>query len=57
MKLCDVNVLIYAHREESSEHEAYAVIVRDLAQGTSAFGLSESVLSGSIRIVTNPKGF
>lgn len=24
MKLCDVNVLIYAHREESSDHEAFA---------------------------------
>jgi predicted nucleic acid-binding protein len=24
MKLCDVNVLLYAHREESSEHEAFA---------------------------------
>jgi len=57
MKLCDINVLIYAHREESVEHEAYAAFVRKLAEGPSAFGLSESVLSGFVRIVTNRKIF
>jgi uncharacterized protein len=57
MKLCDVNVLIYAHREESPEHEAYANFVRQLAEGSSAFGLSEAVLSGFVRIATNPRVF
>jgi toxin-antitoxin system PIN domain toxin len=57
MKLCDINFLIYAHRAESSEHEAYAAYVRKLADGPSSFGLSESVLSGFVRIVTNPKIF
>lgn len=57
MKLCDVNVLIYAHREESTEHEAFAAFLRELAEGPSAFGLSEAVLSGFVRIVTNPKVF
>lgn len=57
MKLCDVNVLVYAHREESSEHEAFAAYLRDLAEGPSAFGLSEAVLSGFVRIVTNPRVF
>jgi len=57
MKLCDVNVLIYAHREESIEHEAYAEFIRNLAEGSSAFGISEAVLSGFVRIVTNPKIF
>ncbi len=57
MKLCDVNVLIYAHREESLDHEAHAAFVRKLAEGPSAFGLSEAVLSGFVRIVTNPKIF
>ena len=36
MKLCDVNVLLYAHREESPEHEAYAGFLRALAEGPSA---------------------
>lgn len=57
MKLCDVNVLIYAHREESLEHEAYADLIRRMAEGPSAFGLSEAVLSSFARIVTNPKVF
>ena len=57
MKLCDVNVLIYAHREESPEHAAYADFVRDMADGPSAFALSEAVLNGFVRIVTNPKIF
>lgn len=57
MKLCDVNVLIYAHREESLDHKAYAAFLRELAEGPSAFGISEVVLSGFVRIVTNPKVF
>ena len=58
MKLCDINVLIYAHREDASpEHAAYAAWLRRLATGPSAFGISESVLSGFVRIVTNPQVF
>ncbi len=57
MKLCDINVLIYAHREEFPEHQAYAAFVRKMAGGPSAFGLSEAVLGGFVRIVTNPKVF
>ncbi|HKK29692.1 MAG TPA: type II toxin-antitoxin system VapC family toxin [Alphaproteobacteria bacterium] len=58
MKLCDVNVLIYAHREDASpEHPAYADWLRRLVAGPSAFGVSEAVLGGFVRIVTNPKVF
>jgi toxin-antitoxin system PIN domain toxin len=57
VKLCDVNVLIYAHREEARDHQAYAAYVRALAAGPSAFGLSEAVLAGFVRIVTNPRVF
>jgi hypothetical protein len=57
VKLCDVNVLIYAHREESWHHSDYASFLRRVAEGDSAFGLSEAVLSGFVRIVTNPKVF
>jgi toxin-antitoxin system PIN domain toxin len=57
MKLCDINVLIYAHREESPEHAAYANFIRGLAEGPSAFALSEAMLGGFVRIVTNPKIF
>ncbi len=58
MKLCDVNVLIYAHREDSTlEHEHYAQWLKTMAMGREAFGLSEAVLSGFVRIVTNPRVF
>lgn len=55
MLLPDVNVLIYAHRSESPEHERYAQWLRDMAGGTEPYGLSELGLSAFIRIVTNPK--
>ena len=57
MLLTDVNVLIYAHRAESPEHEAYARWLTDLATGEEPFGLSELVLSSVVRIVTNPRVF
>lgn len=58
MKLCDVNVLIYAHRPDSSpEHSRYQKLLTEMACSNSAFGISESVLSGFVRIVTNPKVF
>ena len=57
MILPDVNVLVYAHREDSSHHAAcHAWLLRAL-KGDQAFGLSESVLAGVIRVVTHPKIF
>ena len=58
MKLCDINVFVYAHRKDSiSEHPAYADYVVRMATGREAFGISESVLSGFVRSVTNPRIF
>ena len=56
MLLPDVNVLIYAHIEDSiSDHKEYADWVTRLATGPEPFALSVLVLSGFIRIVTNPR--
>ena len=58
MKLCDVNVLVYAHRTDSSpDHSRYAEWLTTLATGPSFFALSESVLGRFVRIVTNPRIF
>jgi toxin-antitoxin system PIN domain toxin len=58
MKLCDVNVLVYAHRPDATEeHRLYAEWLRNLATGQEAFGLSEAVLSGFVRVVTNRRIF
>jgi toxin-antitoxin system PIN domain toxin len=53
----DVNVLIYAHREESAQHERYAEWLTELCTGTEPFALSELVLQGFLRIVTNSRIF
>ena len=58
MKLCDVNVLVYAHRADGClEHRAYADWITNLATGEESFGISELVLSGFVRVVTNPRVF
>ena len=58
MLLPDVNVLIYAHREDSTaDHSRYARWLTDLATGHEPFALSVLALAGVVRIVTNPRVF
>lgn len=57
MILPDVNVLLYAHRREFPEHEAYAEWLRRAVTGDEPFAISESVCAAFIRIVTNPRAF
>jgi uncharacterized protein len=57
MQLPDVNVLIYAHREDAPEHDRYAAWLRGLTAAQEPFAVSEAVLAGVMRIVTNPKIF
>ena len=57
MQLPDVNVLIYAHREDAPEHERYAAWLRALTASEEPFALSDVILSGFLRTVTNPRIF
>lgn len=57
MQLPDVNVLIYAHREDAPEHDRYAAWLKALTSGDEPFALSEVVLAGFLRVVTNGKIF
>ncbi len=58
MLLPDFSVLIYAHREDSTdEHAAYAAWLTSLATGVEPFALSVLSLSAVVRIVTNPRIF
>ena len=57
MFLPDVNVLVYAHREESPNHLAYLHWLENLINGTHIYGTAELVLSGFLRIVTHPRIF
>jgi toxin-antitoxin system PIN domain toxin len=57
MQLPDVNVLIYAHREDAPEHDRYAAWLRSLTATDEPFAVAEVVLAGFLRIVTNAKIF
>jgi len=57
MKMPDVNILVYAHRGETTNHSRYAEWTINLAKSGENFALSELVASGFVRIVTNPKIF
>lgn len=57
MLLLDVNVLVYAHRQDTAGHERYQRWLEELANGPQAFGLSDLVLSGFLRIVTHSRIF
>jgi toxin-antitoxin system PIN domain toxin len=53
MLMPDVNILVYAHREEEKCHEAYAKWLKTLIDGAEPFALSVLVAVGFVRIVTN----
>jgi uncharacterized protein len=56
--LPDVNVLIYAHREDAhAEHARFASWLTARATGAEPFALSSLALTGFVRIVTNARIF
>ena len=57
MQMPDVNVLVYAHRQESPGHQRYAQWLVALANGPEPFAISELVIHGFLRIVTNARIF
>ena len=57
MLLTDVNVLIYAHRGDATDHARYKTWLDDMLAGEAAFGVSELVLSGFVRVATHPRVF
>src|SRR5438105_11601844 len=52
MLMPDVNVLVYAHREEDPRHDAYAAWLSSLVVGHEPFALSVLVAVGFVRIIT-----
>jgi toxin-antitoxin system PIN domain toxin len=57
MLLPDVNVLVYAHRQDGPEYPLYRRWLEELVSADAAFGMADVVLSGFLRIVTNPRVF
>ena len=57
MRLLDVNVLINAHRREADHHKDYRVYVESLVNGDEAYAVSDFVIAGFVRIVTNQRAW
>jgi hypothetical protein len=57
MVLPDVNVLVYAHREETAHHGACHDWLEGILNGDEAYAVADLVLSGFVRVVTHPKVF
>lgn len=57
MQLVDVNVLVYAHREDATDHRRYRAWFEEWLGADAAFGISDLVLSGFVRVVTHPRVF
>jgi toxin-antitoxin system PIN domain toxin len=55
--LPDVNVLIYAFREDAVDHADYRSWLMSVVESPEAFALSELVLSGVVRVLTHPRVF
>lgn len=57
MIIYDVNVLVYAYREDAPRHNDYREALERVVFSRGRFGYSSLVLSGFIRVVTHPRVF
>src|ERR1700730_10518091 len=57
MILIDVNVLVYAKRQDSPDHAKFRTWLEEIIRSDSVFGMSELVLSSVVRILTHPRIF
>ena len=57
MVLLDVNVLLYAHREESPDHPQHRSWLEELIHSPQAYGMTDLVLSSFLRIATHARIF
>ena len=57
MRMPDVNILVYAHREDAAHHERSRAWLEAAMAGAETLGVSDTVLSGFVRVVTHPRVF
>ena len=57
MILPDVNVLLYAFRQDADGHLAYKRWLEGVINGEAAYGVSPQVLASVVRISTHPRIF
>jgi len=53
----DINVLVYAYRDDSPYHEVCRRFIEAVADGRELFGIPELVRAGFVRVCTNPAAF
>lgn len=51
----DTNILVYAHRKDSSFHQAAARVMKDLAEGRPAWAVPWACLHEFVGVVTHPR--
>lgn len=57
MRCVDVNLLVFAHRPESPDHERYRAWLERIRHDSEPPALSGLVLSGFLRVVTHHRVF
>ena len=57
MILPDVNVLVCAYRGDAPRHDRYRIWPEGVLNAREAYGLSDLVLAGFMRVVTHPRVF
>lgn len=57
MVLADVNVLVYAHREDLPQHGPFSAWLTEEVESGRSFALCDASLTGFLRIVTNGRIF
>lgn len=57
MLLIDVNVLVYAHRADAPGHPRYRAWLSQVLASDAAYGMTDLVLAGFLRVVTHPRVF
>lgn len=57
MILADINVLVYAHRQDLSQHQRFSDWLREEVGSGRGYALCDASLTGFLRIVTNGRIF
>ena len=57
MILADVNVLVYAHRQDLPQHDRFSGWLGEEVESGRSFGLCDASLTGFLRVVTNGRIF
>jgi len=57
MVLPDVNILVYAFRDDAANHREFKRWLEGLINSDETYGVADLVLTRFLRIVTNPRAF